>query len=321
MPVVKALGSPVSTGGPGARRRNSTPSWRRRDARAAWVMLIPWSLGLVTIMGIPMVASLVLSFTDYRLLSTPSFIGVQNYVDMASDPRFWNSLRVTLVYVFVSVPLQLVFALALAMVLNKGLRGLRVYRSAIYLPSLLGTSVAVGILWKQLFSQQGVFSSFLSLFGLENPPSWIGDPAWALWTLVVMNVWTFGSPMVIFLAGLRQIPAEYYEAASVDGASKIRQFFAITLPLLTPVVFFNVVLQFIRAFQAFTPSYVVSGGTGGPVDSTLFYSLYLYQKGFQQFDMGYASALAWVLFLIIGVLTAINFIGSRYWVFYGDGST
>lgn len=284
-------------------------------------MLTPWLLGLVTITGIPMIASLVLSFTDYRLLSSPSFIGVQNYVDMMTDPHFWNSLRVTFTYVFVSVPLQLLFALALAMILNKGLRGLRIYRSAIYLPSLLGTSVAVGILWKQLFSQDGVFSRFLSIFGLQDPPSWIGDPAWALWTLVVMNVWTFGSPMVIFLAGLRQIPAEYYEAASVDGAGKTRQFFSITLPLLTPVVFFNVVLQFIRAFQAFTPSYVVSGGTGGPVDSTLFYSLYLYQKAFQQFEMGYASALAWVLFSIIGILTAINFIGSRYWVFYGDGSS
>jgi len=284
-------------------------------------MLIPWLLGLVTITGIPMIASLVLSFTDYRLLSTPSFIGVGNYIDLMSDPHFWNSIGVTFTYVFVSVPLQLLFALALAMVLNKGLSGLRIYRSAIYLPSLLGASVTVGILWKQLFSQDGLLNGLLASFGAQDLPSWIGDPDYALWTLIVMNVWTFGSPMVVFLAGLRQIPAEYYEAAAVDGAGKVRQFLHITIPMLTPVVFFNVVLQFIRAFQAFTPSYVVSGGTGGPVDSTLFYSLYLYQKAFQQFDMGYASALAWVLFLIIGILTAVNFIGSRYWVFYGDGTT
>jgi multiple sugar transport system permease protein len=298
-------------------RRRRRPAWARREARAAWVMLIPWLIGVVGITGVPMVASLVLSFTDYRLLDTPRWVGLENYLGLVEDARFRTSLAVTFVYVFVSVPLQILFALTLALILNKGLRGLRIYRSAIYLPSLLGTSVTIGILWREIFAKEGIFNELLGAFGIEGT-SWIGNPDWALSTLVVLNVWTFGSPMVIFLAGLRQIPAGYYEAASVDGASRVRQFFSITLPLLTPVVFFNVVLQFIHAFQAFTPSYVVSGGTGGPVDSTLFYTLYLYQKAFTQFEMGYASAMAWVLLLIIGVFTAANFIGARFWVFYGD---
>ncbi len=297
------------------RRRRS--DYARKEARAAWVMLIPWLLGFVLITAVPMVASLVLSFTDYPLLADPEWVGLENYRRLAQDPRFLASVGVTLRYVFLSVPLQLMFALLLALLLNRGVRGLRFYRSALYLPSLLGASVTIAILWRQIFGRDGLINDLLALVGIEGL-SWIGHPDWALSTLIVLNVWTFGSPMVIFLAGLRQIPREYYEAAAVDGANRWRQFFRVTLPLLTPVVFFNVILQFIHAFQAFTPSYIVSGGTGGPVDSTLFYTLYLYQRGFTQFQMGYASAMAWVLLLIIGVFTALNFIGSRYWVFYGD---
>lgn len=280
-------------------------------------MLTPWLLGLTLITAIPMLASLFLSFTSYPLLSAPRWVGFDNYVRLFEDPRFMASVGVTFRYVFISVPLQLAFALGLALLLNRGLSGLKFYRSALYLPSLLGASVTIAILWRQVFGQNGIFNDFLGLFGIEGI-SWIGNPDWALSTLIVLNVWTFGSPMVIFLAGLRQIPKEYYEAASVDGAPRLSQFFHITLPLLTPVVFFNVILQFIHAFQAFTPSYIISGGSGGPVDSTLFYTLYLYQRGFTQFQMGYASAMAWILLLIIGLFTAANFIGARYWVFYGD---
>ncbi|RCK68959.1 sugar ABC transporter permease [Desertihabitans brevis] len=297
--------------------RRTRSAWAKQEERAAWVMLTPWLLGLVAITAVPMVASLVLSFTDYRLLSSPSWVGLENYVRLLDDPRFTKAIGVTFRYVFVSVPLQLAFALALALLLNRGVRGLRFYRSAFYLPSLLGASVTIAILWRQVFGSEGIFNALLGLFGV-NGPSWIGNPDHALGTLVVLNVWTFGSPMVIFLAGLRQIPREYYEAAAVDGAGRLSQFFRVTLPLLTPVVFFNVILQFIHAFQAFTPSYIVSGGSGGPVDSTLFYTLYLYQRGFTQFEMGYASAMAWILLLIIGVFTAANFVASRYWVFYGD---
>jgi multiple sugar transport system permease protein len=301
-----------------ARRvRRHRSEYARKESRAAWIMLTPWLLGLMLITAIPMVASLVLSFTNYPLLAAPTWTGIDNYTRLLDDPRFLASVGVTFRYVFISVPLQLAFALALALLLNRGLSGLKFYRSALYLPSLLGASVTIAILWRQVFGSDGIFNQFLALFGIDGI-SWIGNPDWALSTLIVLNVWTFGSPMVIFLAGLRQIPKEYYEASAVDGAGPLTRFFRITLPLLTPVVFFNVILQFIHAFQAFTPSYIVSGGTGGPVDSTLFYTLYLYQTGFTQFQMGYASAMAWVLLLIIGVFTAINFIGSRYWVFYGD---
>ena len=228
-----------------------------------------------------------------------------------------NSLKVTTTYVVVSVPLQLAFALGLALALDKGLRGLSFYRSVFYLPSLLGGSVAISILWKKIFGTDGIVNTFLGWFGYTGQ-GWVTSPDTALWTLIVLHVWTFGAPMVIFLAGLRQIPQNLYEAARVDGAGRIRPFRSITLPLLTPLIFFNAVLEVIKSFQSFTQSFVVSGGNGGPVDSTLFYTLYLYLKGFKNYEMGYAAAMAWVLLLIIGALTAVNFLMSRFWVFYGD---
>lgn len=173
------------------------------------------------------------------------------------------------------------------------------------------------MLWRQIFGADGAVNAVLGFFGVSGQ-SWIANPDTALSTLIILNVWTFGAPMVIFLAGLRQIPMMYYEAAQVDGAGRLRQFFSITLPLLSPIIFFNLVLQLINAFQAFTSAYIISNGTGGPTDSTLFYTLYLYQRGFGNFDMGYASALAWVLVAIIAVVTAINFWASKYWVFYDD---
>ncbi len=268
---------------------------------------------------VPMVVSLYLSFTDFHMIRPDTdWVGWQNYAELAADPRLRASAIVTVRYVFISVPLQLGFALALAMLLNRGLRGLAVYRSVYYLPSLLGSSVAVALLWRRVFGGQGLLNNVLGMLGLENLPSWIGEPQHALSTLIVLNVWTFGSPMIIFLAGLRQIPSELYEAAQVDGAGPVRRFLKITIPLLTPVIFFNMILQFIGAFQAFTPAYVVSGGSGGPSDSTLFYTLYLYITGFGRFEMGKASAMAWALLVVIAIFTAINFAGSRKWVHYGD---
>jgi len=202
-------------------------------------------------------------------------------------------------------------------VLDRGLSGLAFYRSVLYLPSLLGGSVAIAVLWKQIFGYDGLINSGLALVGIDGP-SWISNPDHALNTLVALRVWQFGSPMVIFLAGLRQVPAELYEAAAIDGANAFAKFRRITLPLLAPVVFFNLILQTIDAFKAFTPAFIVSGGTGGPIDSTLFYTLYLYQEGFGYFRMGYASALAWFLFLLIGTFTAAAFLTSRYWVHYED---
>lgn len=305
------------------RRRRGVPkaptvsNLRRSDRRAALVFLAPWFLGLFGITLIPLVASLVLSFTDYDLLTAPAFVGLDNFTAMFSDPRLMQSLRVTLLYVVTGVPLQLAVALGLAVLLNRGLRGMTFYRSVFYLPSLLGGSVAIAILWRQVFGQDGLFNAFLGWFGIDGL-GWISNPDTALWTIVLLHVWTFGSPMIIFLAGLRQIPEMYYEAAGLDGASRWRQFRSITLPLLSPIVFFNLVMQVIIAFQAFTQAYVVSNGTGGPSDSTLFYTLYLYQEGFSNLRMGYASAMAWFLVLIILLLTAVNFWASKFWVFYED---
>ncbi|MCU1439159.1 MAG: sugar transporter permease [Rhodoglobus sp.] len=290
---------------------------RTKDNKAAYLFLLPWLIGLGLITIIPMVSSLVLSFTDYNLLRAPSFNGLDNWIHMLSDEHLQNSLRVTFTYVFISVPLQLGFALALAVLLNRGLRGLAFYRSIYYLPSLLGTSVAIAVLWRAVFGGEGLVNQVLAVFGI-NGESWIGSPDTALSTLVVLNVWTFGSPMVIFLAGLRQIPEGYYDAAQVDGAGAWTRFTRITLPLLTPIIFFNLVLQVVHTFQAFTQAFVISGGTGGPLDSTLFYTVYLYKRGFGNFDMGYASALAWLLVLIIAAFTAINFWAAKYWVFYDD---
>jgi multiple sugar transport system permease protein len=295
---------------------------RTPDNRAAFMFLLPWTVGLIVFSIGPIVASLYLSFTHYNLLQSPlknppAFIGFDNYSKMLSDPAFWNSFRVTVEYVLVSVPLQLALALALALLLDRGMRGLGFYRSVFYLPSLLGGSVAVAILWRQVFGKDGIFNGFLALFGVDAP-GWIGHPDFALGTIMILHIWTFGSPMIIFLAGLRQIPEMYYEAASVDGAGRVRRFISVTLPLLTPIIFFNLVLQIIFAFQTFTQAYVVSGGTGGPADSTMFYTLFLYRVGFLQYDMGYASAMAWFLLIVIAAFTAFNFWLSKFWVFYDD---
>lgn len=289
----------------------------RLENRAAYIFLAPWLLGFIGITLLPMAAALYLSFTDYNLIQAPTWVGLENIERMLDDERLHNSLWVTFRYVVVSVPLQLLIALLLALVLDRGIRGLAFYRSMFYLPSLLGSSVAIAVLWRQIFGAEGLVNVVIGFFGGATA-SWIADPRTALGTLITLNVWTFGAPMVIFLAGLRQIPRMYHEAAAVDGAGPMRRLLQITLPLLTPIVFFNLVLQVIHAFQSFTQAFIVSGGTGGPTDSTMFYTLYLYQRGFKNFDMGYASALAWCLLLIIAAFTAVNFLASKYWVFYDD---
>lgn len=288
-----------------------------RDNRAAALFLAPWILGFVAITLGPVIASLYLAFTDYNLLQAPEFTGLENIQRMIDDPRLHQSLVVTFTYVIVSVPLQLIVALAIAVLLDRGLRGLSIYRSALYLPSLLGGSVAIAVLWRLVFGSSGLVNAALAVVGIEGP-GWISEPDTALSTLILLHIWTFGAPMVIFLAGLRQIPRQYYEAASTDGATRWRQFRSITLPLLSPIIFFNLVLGIIGAFQSFTQAYVVSNGSGGPSDSTLFITLYLYQRGFGSFQMGYASSIAWLLLLIVAAATAINFWASKRWVFYDD---
>lgn len=287
--------------------------------RAAYLFLLPWLIGFFCLTLGPMLGSLYLSLTKYNLLNAPEWIGFANYTQIfTDDDKFTQSLKVTFQYVILSVPLRLIFALLVAMALNKGIRALGVYRTVYYIPSLLGGSVAISIVWRQIFDGEGVINRVLAWFGVDGP-SWIAHPDYVIYPIVALAIWQFGSSMVIFLAGLKQVPADLYEASQVDGAGKVRQFFRITLPLLTPVLFFNLIMTIINSFQAFTPAYVIGDGHGGPLDASLFYTLYLYLKGFAYFDMGYASALAWIMLVIIAVFTGIIFATSRYWVFYGDG--
>jgi len=301
-------------------RRKAIRRNRRRNALSAYAFLSPWMLGMLLITLGPMIASLILSFTRYDLIGSPEWIGFDNYTRMfASDPRYLKSVSVTIMYTVLSVPGILIFSLLLALFLNRGLRFLSVYRALFYIPSLLGSSVAIAVLWLQVFGSDGIFNAFLGLFGIDGM-SWIGNPSTALYTVVALAIWTFGSTMVIFLAGLRQIPLSYYEAAQIDGANKWQQFWSITFPHLTPVIFFNGLLTLVNALQAFTPAYVISSGTGQPADSLLLYTVYLYQKGFVDFQMGYASAMAWALLIALALLTGGIFWSARFWVFYGEDS-
>jgi multiple sugar transport system permease protein len=300
-----------------ARGKRKPDSLTRQNA-AAYFFLSPWIVGFVVLTLGPIIASAYLSFTHYDLFNPPVWAGFDNYWRMfVEDGRFYTALRVTFTYVFLSVPLKLAFALAVALMLSRGLAAIGIYRAVYYLPSLLGGSVAIAIMWREIFSYDGIINRFLLLFGIDGP-SWITSPSYSLYTLVALAVWQFGSPMVIFLAGLKQIPQDLYDAAAVDGAGRWRKFISVTLPMLTPIIFFNFVMQLIGSFQAFTPSFIVSKGTGGPADSTLFYTLYLYEQGFTNFQMGYASAMAWVLVGIIATATAVAFLSARYWVHYGD---
>ncbi|MBP1960954.1 carbohydrate ABC transporter permease [Paenibacillus aceris] len=290
-----------------------------RQNRTAYLFLLPWLVGFFCLTLGPMLGSLYLSFTKFNLLNTPRWLGLDNYVQIfKEDDSFVHSMGLTFQYALLSVPLRLIFALLVALALNKGIRALGLYRTVYYIPSLLGGSVAIAIVWRKIFDGDGLFNQFLSWFGIEGP-AWVAHPDYILSTIITLSVWQFGSAMVIFLAGLKQVPADLYEASQVDGAGKVRQFFQITLPLLSPVIFFNLVMSIINSFQVFTPGYVIGDGRGGPVNSTLFYTLYLYLKGFSFFDMGYAAALAWIMLVVIGVLTAVVFLTSKYWVFYGDG--
>jgi multiple sugar transport system permease protein len=315
--TARSLDSGASEGERAATSPGFFARFMQRDA-AGYLFLLPWLIGFFGLTLGPMVSSLYLSFTHFDLLTAPRWAGVDNYVRMfTADPKFATSMRVTMFFVIFSVPLKLAFALGVALLLNRGMKGLSFYRALFYLPSLLGASVAIAILWRQIFAADGLVNKFLALFGIIGP-SWISNPNYSLWTLVILSIWQFGSPMIIFLAGLRQIPQDMYEAASLDGASKWRQFWKITLPLLTPVVFFNAIIQTIEAFKSFTPAFIISGGTGNPINSTLFYTLYLYQEAFGFFRMGYASALAWVLLALVALFTAFSFLTSKYWVHYDD---
>ncbi|MEG6590662.1 sugar ABC transporter permease [Paenibacillus barengoltzii] len=288
---------------------------------AGYIFISPWLLGFLLLTLWPIAQSFYLSFTDYSLLEDPVWTGTSNYVNIfTNDSTFTKSLSVTFTFVLFSVPLKLLFSLLVAMALNQKLRGMNLYRTAIYFPSLIGGSIAVAALWRNMFGLDGYINQVLAWFGIQGV-GWITNPDTSLGTLILLNTWQFGSTMVIFLAGLKQIPQELYESAAVDGANKFRRFISITIPMLSPVMFFNLILGVIGSFQTFTSAFIIT--KGGPVNSTYVYALFLYEKAFKHYQMGYASALAWILLAIVGILTAINFAVSRYWVFYeseGGGS-
>ena len=288
------------------------------DRKSGLLYLSPFLIGLGLFTLFPFVASLLLSFSDYRLqdpISEVRLTGFDNYDAMLHDRTFWTSLIVTFAYVFITVPLKLAFALFIAFVLNFRLRAIRLFRTAYYLPSILGGSVAIAVVWRYVFAGDGLLNQALSWLGGE-PINWLGEPTYAMVTIILLRLWQFGSAMVIFLAGLQSIPEDLYEAARLDGASGWQMFRRITLPLLTPVIFFNFIMQVIQAFQEFNGPYIITGG--GPLKSTYLLPLMIYEESFKYFEIGYASALSWTLFLIVAVFTAIAFWSSRHWVFYAQ---
>jgi oligogalacturonide transport system permease protein len=277
----------------------------------------PYIIGLLAFAGIPFVVSFYLSFTDYNLISSPTWVGLQNYIDLFTHDRTFNkSLWVTLLYVLFTVPLKLTFALFIAYILNYRLKFISFFRAAYYVPSILGGSIAIAVLWRYMFADTGLINIALTSIGLEAV-NWFGNPGTALFTITLLRMWQFGSAMVIFLAALQGVDKSLYEAAAIDGAGKWRTFVSITVPLITPVIFFNLILQMVQAFQEFNGPYVIT--KGGPLKATYLLPYYIYDEAFKKFEMGYASAIAWVLFAIIMVLTLVAFWSSRHWVYYaGD---
>ena len=285
------------------------------DNGVAYLLMTPWLVGFIGMWLIPAIISIYYSFTDFNLLNQPKIIGLANYIRaFTQDDTFRQALKVTFIYVLVLVPLRLAFALFVAMLLNKNHKGLGLYRTLYYVPSIIGGSLAVSVVWKQIFGNKGVVMTLLSVFGIEQSTSLLGNPKTALSVIILMGIWQFGSSMLIFLSALKQIPFTLYESAMVDGAKPSYTFFKITLPMLTPTIFFNLILQIINGFRVFTESYVITDG--GPLDSTLSYVLYLYRRAFTYFDMGYSCALAWILVAIITVFTVIIFKTQKSWVYY-----
>jgi multiple sugar transport system permease protein len=290
---------------------------RRRENLAGYLFMSPWIAGFLVLTAGPMIASLYYAFTRYNLFTPPEWVGLDNFTTMFQDPRWQKSVEVTLKYVVVATPLKLLLALGVALLLAQSRRGQGLYRAAFYMPSLIGASVSVGFVWRALFSDDAIVDRTQKVFGL-NVGGWIGNPDYVLYSLVALSIWQFGAPMVIFLAGLKQVPRELYEAAEVDGAGPFRRFWNITLPMISPVLFFNVLLESIHAFQVFGSAYVVSNTQCGPADATLVYTCYLYQKGFKEAQMGFASAMAWSLVVAVALVTAVLFWSQKKWVHYEE---
>ena len=304
-------------------KNNQTPPKRKetlaqvlnRPKVAGYVFILPFIIGFLAFLAIPMILSLGFSFTRYNILKTPVFIGLENYRTMfTGDPKFWKVFGVTMYYVLFSVPLRLIMALAVAMLLVKSSKLSGFYRAVYYLPSIIGSSVAVAILWKRMFASDGVVNALMAVVGLPGDIAWLGRTDTAIWTLIILAIWQFGSSMLIFLSGLKQISVSLYEAATVDGANGIQRFFKITLPMLTPTIFFNLINQLINGFMAFTQSYIITQGK--PRDTTLFYTVYMYQNSFTYNKLGYGCAMAWFMVFVVGLLTLILFKTQKKWVHY-----
>lgn len=293
-------------------RRNSL---RFSHQNIGWVYILPWIVGFLVFKLYPFTSSLVYSFTDFHLFNGISKTGFMNYETIFTTRKILSALLGTVRYAFLTVPLKLIFALFIAYILNFKLRGQNLFRTAYYVPSILGGSVAIAVLWKALFRDEGLVNMLLSYFGIAGP-TWLSDPDYAIWIICLLRVWQFGSAMVLFLAALKGVPEELYEAATLDGAGKVRQFMRVTLPLITPVVFYNLITQLCVAFQEFTGPYVITNG--GPRGSTTLIAMLVYNYGFKLNEMGMASAMAWVMFMAVGLLTVMAFLSQKYWVYYGD---
>ncbi len=287
-----------------------------KKSKMGLVYILPWLIGMVFLTLYPFINALIISFTDYNLVRDPNFIGLANYTKLFKAEDFLGTLTATLKYTVITVPLQLAFALFIAYILNFKLKGINFFRTAYYIPSLLGGNVAVAVLWRFLFQQDGLINRIIGVVGIQ-PVAWLSSPGGAMSVIIILKVWQFGSAMLIFLAALKDVPQDLYEAASVDGSTKLHSFIHITMPLITPTIFFNLVMQLVNAFQEFNGPYLVTGK--GPLNATYLTSMYIYDNAFKYFNMGYASAASWILFLIIVAVTLILFATQDKWVYYSDG--
>lgn len=288
-----------------------------KDEVAGFVFIMPWLLGFLGFTLIPVITSMVMSLTNYDLLSPPTFIGFKNYITMfTADKLFWKSIGITFIFVFLSVPLRLIFALGVAMLFNRTSKMIGLYRAVYYIPSIVGGSVAIAVLWGRIFDVKGAVNTILmTLNFIDKPIYWLGNPNYIMVVLVLLYTWQFGSSMLIFLAGLKQIPTSLYEVSSIDGANAFQKFIHITLPMLTPIILFNLVMQIINGFMMFTQAFVLTSGTGGPLNSLLVYSMYMYRRTFEFYQMGYGSAMAWFMLVLMSLITWVVFKTSDQWVF------
>ena len=281
-----------------------------------FVLILPWLIGFCIFKLYPFVSSLVYSFTDYDLFrGVQNVVGFQNYIDAFTKAKNVKALKVTFTYAFMTVPLKLIFALFIAYILNFKIKGVGLFRTAYYVPSILGGSVAIAVLWKALFKNDGVVNTILTMLGFESI-NFLADKNWALFIICLLRVWQFGSAMVLFLAALKGVPEDLYEAASIDGATKGRQFLSITIPLISPVIFYNLVTQLVQAFQEFNGPYIITNG--GPRNATTLISVIVYNTAFKDYKVGMSSAMAWVMFVIVMIMTIIAFVSQKKWVYYSD---